>query len=502
VLYELERTYENKRILIISHADPLWLLKLVAEGAERSRVEEFSYPTPGSVFTLDFTPIPHNSNYELDYHLPYIDQVTLVTPTGEPLVRTSEVVDCWVESGSMPFAEHHYPMEHVQEFKKRTPADFISEYIAQTRTWFYYMHVLAVTIFGHRAFNNVVTTGTVLAGDGEKMSKSKGNFTDPMQVVDLYGADALRYYLMSNTVMQAEDMNFRDEELKEVHSRFINILHNTLTFYLMYRDDAPSASSKSSHILDRWILLRLAQVAHSVTTSFNAYDTIRATRPLRDFVTDFSTWYLRRSRDRIKEGGEDAKHALATMRYVLTEFSKLIAPVMPFMAEEIYQEVKTAHDPLSVHLTNWPQMRKPFFFAKDFGVTKEESRILTDMERTRTLASGVLMMRQKENIKVRQPLGTLSIAGTLPGVFVEILKDEVNVKEVRMNEKELLLDTALTKELIAEGDEREKMRAVADARKQLGLEPRDVVDTLWGDGPFSVELSTGTEKFNITRHAS
>lgn len=497
-LYELEHTYQNKKILIVSHADPLWILKLMAQGAEKSKIEEYSYPDLGEALILSFVPLPHNKEYELDLHLPYLDQVSLLTQTGEPLTRTSEVVDCWLESGSMPFAEYHYPMEHKDEFEKRTPADFISEYIAQTRTWFYYMHVLSVTIFGHRAFNNVVTTGTILAGDGEKMSKSKNNFTDPMKVVDLYGADALRYYLMSNTVMQAEDMNFRDEELKEVHSRVVNILRNTLMFYRMYADQAPEPSSASSNVLDRWIGARFDEVRDSVTSSLEAYDTIRAARQLKDFITDFSTWYVRRSRDRVKTTGEDATQTLATMRYILLGFSQIIAPVMPFVAEEIYQEVKTTTDPQSVHLSAWPT-KGVSLIEKILG-GKNDVALLFDMQRTRAYASEALMRRQKENIKVRQPLASLSIAGVLGDEFVQLLKDEVNVKKVIQKQTELTLDTQLTPELISEGDEREKARAVAEARKTIGLSPRDIVTVTWGSGPHTVELSKGTQHFTIIRY--
>lgn len=496
-LYSFEKKYTDKNILIVSHGDPLALLHLVSKGATADTFDHNPYPEAGSAHQLDFVPLPHNKDYELDLHLPYLDRVELISEEGEPLTRTTEVVDCWVESGSMPFAELNYPAQNREEFLKRTPAEFISEYIAQTRTWFYYMHVLSVTLFGHRAFNNVVTTGTVLAKDGEKMSKSKNNFTDPMKVVDQYGADALRFYLMSNTVMQAEDMNFRDEELKEVHGRLINILRNTLSFYAMYKGEAPEPSAHSAHVLDRWILARLQEVLATTTASLDAYDTIRAVRPLKDFVTDFSTWYVRRSRDRMKVEGEDAKRALATMRYVLFEFSKIIAPVMPFIAEEIYQEVKSENDPQSVHLTSWPVRRQKLFafLQKDRG-----EKLLREMESVRTLASEALMLRQKANIKVRQPLASLSVPAELSNELAQLLSDEVNVKQILGGAKEIALDTVLTPELIADGDEREKARAIADARKTMGLSPKDKVTVTYGEGEYSVELSTGTAHFSVTRH--
>ena len=226
------------------------------------------------------------------------------------------------------------------------------------------------------------------------------------------------------------------------------------------------------------------------------YDTVRATRPLKEFVTDFSTWYLRRSRDRIREGGEDALRALSTMRYVLLEFSKLIAPVMPFVAEELYQELKEENDPQSVHLAVWPTAPR-----KLFGHKKEE-QLISDMEKIRALASEALMLRQKAAIKVRQPLGTLSVSGTYSEELLELVKDEVNVKVIETGAKELSLDTTLTPELIQEGDERELQRAVAEARKSLGLSPKDKVTVTKGEGPYQVELSTGTTSFKIDVHAS
>ena len=497
-LYEIEKTLEGETVLIVTHGIGLESLGAVARGLTKEVSREYVFDRSsktGEVEEIQFVPLPHNREYELDFHLPYIDQVELVKD-GKPLTRTPEVVDCWVESGSMPFAEHNYPHTNKAEFEKRTPGDFISEYIAQTRTWFYYMHVLGVMLFGHRAFSNVVTTGTILAADGEKMSKSKGNFTDPMTIVNLYGADTLRYYLMSSTVMQAEDMNFKDEEVKEVHSRFLNILRNTLSFYMLYADEAPAASRTSTHVLDRWILARFDEVVRSTTMHLDRYDTVRATRPLKEFVTDFSTWYLRRSRDRIREGGEDALRALSTMRYVLLEFSKLIAPVMPFVAEELYQELKEENDPQSVHLAVWPTAPR-----KLFGHKKEE-QLISDMEKIRALASEALMLRQKAAIKVRQPLGTLSVSGTYSEELLELVKDEVNVKVIETGAKELSLDTTLTPELIQEGDERELQRAVAEARKSLGLSPKDKVTVTKGEGPYQVELSTGTTSFKIDVHAS
>jgi isoleucyl-tRNA synthetase len=477
-LYEIDKTLSHKKVLIVTHGVGFAALGAVAQGTSKEKSKELVeslHAECGEIRELVFTPIPHNRNYELDYHLPYIDQVELFNDADELLTRIPEVVDCWVESGSMPFAEYHYPFENKELFEKRSPGDFVSEYIGQTRAWFYYMHAMSVGLFGRAAFKNVITTGTILAADGEKVSKSKKNYTDPYVLFDRFSADAFRYYEMSSVVMQAEDLLFRDDELKDVQNRVVNMLRNVLSFYNLFKTEFPggmpeienSPHDSSTHPLDRWILSRLAEVIQNATESFDRYDVTRATRPMRDFIDDLSTWYLRRSRDRIKGTDEqDAAHALYTLRTTLKEFSKCIAPVMPFVAEEIFQSVKDESDPESVHLAEWPQANKS---AINLDLSKE-------MERVRAVASEGLMLRQKSGIKVRQPLASLSIPDELPSELAKIIAEELNVKEIILNVPgDMQLATELTPELIREGDVREFMRALADARKELGLAPKDQV---------------------------
>jgi len=415
---------------------------------------------------------------------------------GEPLTRTPEVVDCWVESGSMPFAEYHYPFENQKEFEKRAPGDFVSEYIGQTRAWFYYMHAISVSIFGRQSFKNVITTGNVVAKDGAKLSKSKNNYTDPYALFDQYGADAFRYYMLSSPVMQAEDLMFRDEDVKDVHARVVNMLRNVLSFYLLFKQDLKEGEGKSTHPLDRWILARLTQVIEDATDALERYDVPRAVRPYREFIDDLSTWYLRRSRDRMKgEDEADKQAALRTLRHVLLELSKVIAPAMPFVAEELYRNVKKDNDPESVHLASWPEIKKPFF-----GSRKEDA-LIADMQKVRAVASEALMLRQKANIKVRQPLATLTVTEALSPALSAIVADEVNVKNIVVG-TEVKLDTVLTPELVQEGDERAFARAVAEARKTAGFSPRDTVSVVKGSGPHTAELSTGPVSFSLTRDAS
>ncbi|MFA5744739.1 MAG: isoleucine--tRNA ligase [Candidatus Paceibacterota bacterium] len=452
--------------------------------------------------------LPRNAQGELDLHLPYIDRVELFDEKGRKLTRIPEVVDCWVESGCMPFAEYHYPFENKKEFESRSPGDFVSEYIGQTRAWFYYLHAIGTELFDRIAFRNVITTGTILAADGVKFSKSKGNYTDPYELFNKYGADAFRYYLMSSVLMQAEDLSFRDDDVKDVHARVVNMLRNILAFYSLYKDEAGPATDTSSNILDRWILARLSGILLTVTESFDRYDVPRATRPMREFIDDFSTWYVRRSRDRMKGSNpEDKKAALATLRFVLREFSKVIAPVMPFIAEEIFQSVRENNEPESVHLTEWPQnklslVQKVIRSAGGIGGGNRSLALIQNMGRTRLLASEALQLRQKAGMKVRQTLASLTIPEMLSDEYAAILAEEVNVKKILVG-KELLLDTVLTPELITEGDEREMARAVAEARKNEGYSPRDTAHTVENlEGKHSVLLSTGEVRFDLVRDAS
>ncbi len=530
-LYEKEAELSNETVLVVTHGVGLESFSVLAKGLSGTEARTIVWnmsTKPADVVEIPFVPLPHNRKYELDFHLPYIDRIQLVDEKGETLTRIPEVVDCWVESGSMPFAEYHYPFENKEEFEKRTPGDFVSEYIGQTRAWFYYMHAISVSLFNHAPFRNVVTTGTVLAGDGAKLSKSKGNYTDPYVLFDQYGADAFRFYLMGSVVMQAEDLTFRDEDVKEAQNRVVNMMRNIHAFYGLYKQDLHEDEKESSHVLDRWILARLAEVIATTTDAFDRYDIIRAVRPMREFIDDLSTWYVRRSRDRIKSDNEqDKQAALRTLRHVLCEFSKIIAPVMPFVAEEIYLDVKRDSDPESVHLTSWPQTKTKVF--ADFFGKKNATQLITDMKRVRTLSSTALMERQKVGVKVRQPLGSLSFGGApLAPELRALIAEELNVKEVRvdstLSDGEVKIDATLTPELIAEGDVREFARALADARKAMDLAPRDrvtlVVDTTaqnvlsgavlpgtdgiafenLADAPYSAELSTGRVGFSI--HAS
>ena len=329
------------------------------------------------------------------------------------------------------------------------------------------------------------------------MSKRLQNYPDPMEIVEKYGADALRLYLLSSPVVQAENLAFSEDGVDEVAKKNIGRLENVLAFYTLYADGTARANT-SANILDRWILARLNELISETTNGYEKYELDKATRPLALFIDDLSAWYVRRSRDRFKEEGVDKKNALATLRYVLHTLSIAIAPAIPFVAEEIFQRVRSADDPISVHLAEWPEIKRRWSL---FGGTKGEL-LITKMARVRALASEALQLRQKAGIKVRQPLASLTVPEKLSDELAHILAEEINVKKVIAG-RELALDTTLTPELITEGDEREMARAIAQARKTEAFSPRDNVRAeIRSEGKHSVLLSTGLVHFDLIRDAT
>jgi isoleucyl-tRNA synthetase len=491
-IYDLESKYSGKNILIIGHQGATRALSFVVKGLSFSDLSSTNNPLApmenAEIKELDFIPLPHNGNYELDLHRPYIDAITLIDEKRDEYKRIPEVIDCWFESGSMPFAQDHFPFENPNWQKENFPAGFVAEYIAQTRTWFYYTHTISTILFGHAPFENVVTTGTVLAEDGSKMSKSKNNYPDPWLLFDKYGVDALRFYLMSSTLMKGEDVNFSEKLVQEVSSKIINRLDNVMAFYELYRDknlesrekvlplESPRQVLKEVNVLDQWIIARTLQFIHEVKDGMEIYDMNQATKPYDLFVEDLSTWYLRRSRERIKD--ESSKPASAqgygearqTLYFVLKTTVQLFAPFMPFIAEDIWQKLKFDSDPESVHLTN---------FFLDVGTKEIDNKIIEEMKEVREIVTLGLQARQKAGIPVRQPLNRLEVIGSrLEIEYAEILKDELNIKEIKTEKGEELkveLDTNITEELKKEGQYRELLRAIQDIRKKNGLNPNDMV---------------------------
>ncbi len=468
-MYDIEAVHQNETILIVTHGIFFETVPAVIEGADNVRSLEILFDLfknkrvqPAEVREFDFIPLPHNHNYELDLHRPYIDQIKLVSESGEQMTRTKEVMDVWFDSGAMPYAQDHYLLGNATPVAY--PADFISEAIDQTRGWFYTLHAIGTLLGRGRAYKNVICLGHILDAEGKKMSKSLGNIVDPWIMIEKYGVDTLRLWMYSVN-QPGESKNFDEKTVFELHNKVFNLLYNVLAFYELYRDAAlETKEGESTNILDAWILARLSELTETMTRNLDSYKLLEPVRALREFIDDLSTWYVRRSRDRMKDGDAEAKQ---TLYHVLKTVAKLMAPFAPFAAEDIWQKLKNATDEASVHVAAWPT-----------SVTGD-IQVLDDMRDARAYVTLGLEARQKAKLPVRQPLASIAIGGgLLDAAYSEILKDELNVKVVSFTEgteKTIQLDTTITPELKREGEFRELVRAIQDMRKKAGLTPSDAI---------------------------
>ncbi|MBU6371070.1 class I tRNA ligase family protein, partial [Patescibacteria group bacterium] len=478
-LYDVDAKYSGKKILIVSHNTAIWLMFAGAWGLTVDQAiairPKHDFIENSEVKVLPFSPIPHNRDYELDLHRPFIDEIAFPCTCGGTMKRIPEVFDCWFESGSMPYGEMHYPFENNSIFNPekdlRFPADFIAEGIDQTRGWFYSMLVVATVLFGESPYRHVMVNGTVLAEDGLKMSKKLKNYTDPVLLADKYSADAMRYYLLSSPAVKAEDLKFSDKGVDDVLKKVSMRIGNVHSFFEMYGGFDAKEGKASGNVLDRWIIARLKETATHITEATERYELDRATRPVADFVDDLSTWYLRRSRERFKsEDPDDRYGAMRTTRTVILEFSKLIAPVMPFLAEDLYLKITGSLGKESVHLAEWPEHLLE-------NMSEDEVDVLERMKAARAAVSVGLEARAKAKVKVRQPLARLTLKSrTLEGKseYIDLIKDEVNVKDVVFNDTiapDAELDLDITPELRDEGTVRDIIRAVQELRKEKGLKP-------------------------------
>jgi len=411
-----------------------------------------------------------------DLHKHKIDDLTWTCACGGHYHRVPEVLDCWFESGAMPYAQMHYPFENKEKFESTFPAQFIAEGQDQTRGWFYTLMVLATALFDKPAFENVVVNGIVLAEDGRKMSKRLKNYPEVMEIVNKYGADALRLYLMTSPVIRAEDLCFSEAGVAETYRKNVVILSNVLSFYQMYASESVADLKKENlnNILDQWIIAKLNQSITNASKYLDEYELMNAGRVCLDFIDELSTWYVRRSRDRFKsENVEDKNNALMVLRYVLLEFSKLLAPYAPFISESIYQALRHSDDSQSVHLTVWPSIQ--FAMSED---------ILSKMSEVRVLVESGLALRAAQNVKIRQALGQAVIKADLPEQYLEILKEELNVKDIKVSadfpsagqwqaSEVMAMDFAMTEELLLDGTARELVRFVNMERKNSGFTIND-----------------------------
>ncbi len=388
---------------------------------------------------------------EVDLHRPYIDEVTAsCSKCDGEMHRIPEVLDCWFESGSMPYAQLHYPFENKEEFENNFPAQFIAEGLDQTRGWFYTLHVISTILFDKPAFQNVIVNGILLAEDGEKLSKRKRNYPDPKLLFDEKGADSTRMFFFTSTTPLAEDARFSDKIVDELMKKFSLTLWNTYGFFVTYANidefkGVLDHNFKPTHKLDRWILSELQLLILEVTEAMDEYNLCRASRPLLKFVDQLSNWYVRRSRRRFwkSESDEDKRSAYQTLFTVLVEFSKLLAPFMPFISDEIYRNL-TGED--SVHLADWPTVNREWI-SEDLNREIELARLVVNLGHA---------SRGKEKIKVRQPLAKVQVG----------LPDSVN-PQILLEQKEVILEELNVKELeiIEDAGDLAKQVAIPNAKK-------------------------------------
>lgn len=426
-----------------------------------------------------------------DPHKPYVDEITWVGENGGTFKRIPDVVDVWFDSGAVPFAKLHYPFENKERFKQTYPAEYISESTDQVRLWFYTMHVLGVALFDQVPYKNVVVSGMLNDSKGKKLSKSLKNYEPLEKVLDEYGGDSLRYFLLNSTIVQAESPRYDNKALVEGRKKFFIPLWNCVRYFTTYanvHNFEPEQSYKSSNnMLDQWIIARLKQTSQIMTQSLNEYQVLSASRQLEPFVTDLSTWYIRRSRDRLRDGD---KEALNTLFYVLSSFVRLTSPFVPFLAETLYESLnlRSINKLDSVHFDTYESLEEPSDFELD---------LIDNMQATRDVVSLALSLRSDNGIKIRQPLAEVFVGFTdkKHNLFEELIMDEVNVKKISLHagSKNLpnlqqfglnvSLDTSLTPQLQTEGNAREMVRTLQDLRKKQKLSVSDSVKVTYKDTP-------------------
>lgn len=469
---------------------PIWR----AESSE-SKVHkgEEQYRIIGSLEELKMWAVdPKKVEKLTDIHREFLDDLEVWVDDKKTVKgkRIPEVFDCWVESGSMPYASIHYPFENKELFEKSHPAQFIAEYIAQTRAWFYTLHVMSVGLFGTHTFENAVTTGTILAQDGSKMSKSRKNYPDPSVVFEKYGVDALRFYLMESVVMKAENLNFSEDGVKEVYQKIISTLWNIFSFYKLYCGVFKHANKlEPTHDMDRWIVSKTNVVIRDVRKFMDSYDTVSTCRAIENFINDFSTWYLRRSRDRLRQNRNSQK----VFAWVLENLLLVMAPITPFITELMYQNLTQTKK--SIHLELFP----------DFDPTLIDADLEAKMNVARELVTGLHSIRKENKIPIRQPLRYWSFDAKeqnqfvkYPGIFQSI-EEETNVRKYLTDEAALRLirkpttrwskvensdltvyvDTEITPELRQEGEARELVRKIQTLRKEKGLSVDKKISMQW-----------------------
>ena len=411
---------------------------------------------------------------DFDLHRPYIDEIKLKCDCGGEMRRIPEVMDCWFDSGAMPFAQYHYPFENKDliDKGKQYPADFIAEGMDQTRGWFYTLLAVSTLLDKGICYKNVICHGLLLDEKGKKMSKSLGNVVDIWKMIDKYGSDVIRWFFYAVN-QPGEPKRFDEEKLKESSRIFITLL-NVVNFYKIFAKEKVEDLKESdlTNVLDRWINSKLNLLIKDITEKLDKYDITNAARKIEEFINDLSVWYVRRSRERFKN---DDSRAVKILRHVIFNLIRLMAPFVPFVSEHIYQELGGRLE--SVHLEAWPEVNKKL-------INKE---LEEKMGKIREIVSLALQERKEKSIKVRQPLNKLKVKSQkLKVELSDLIKDEINVKEIIFDPKlkeKVVLDTKITPELKQEGMIRDFIRQIQAERKKKGLTPKDKIKVYFSEPP-------------------
>jgi isoleucyl-tRNA synthetase len=431
---------------------------------------------------------------EIDMHRPGIDEITWETEDGHLMRRIPDLLDVWFDSGAMPFAQWHYPFENKERFERAFPADFIAEGVDQTRGWFYTLHALATLLFDEPAFKNVISNGLVLDEKGEKMSKSKGNTVDPFQVIQQYGADTVRWYMISNS-SPWENIRFSDAGLQETQRKVFNTVTNAYSFFATYANideftySGQPIDKANRHELDRWVISRLNQLITQVDEFLEAYEPTRAAREIEEFIEDLSNWYIRRSRRRFWDSGSslDKTSAYQTLYETLAGLAKLMSPIAPFFSEWLHQRLNnvTGKDEPSVHLAYFPTVEE----------TAIDARLERQMKLARDISSMVLRSRNKVNINVRQPLSRIIIPADKTNredilAFEAIVRDEVNVKTIEFvdDDSEIVYKNAKPVFPVLGKKVGKDMKEIANMISNMDLK---AINSLERQGALDITLSDG-----------
>lgn len=491
-ILEVEKNYKGKNILIVSHGAPLWMLEAEMRAINDEELKNFkvkSYEI-GEYREVEFKVVPRNSDGLIDLHRPFVDNYSWLCPKCKGLMkRTPEIADIWFDSGCAPFSSYYYPRNNKSEIDKKEifPADFICEAVDQTRGWFYTLLSVSTLIKNESPYKNVISLGFVLDKEGRKMSKSLGNFVEPWDVMEKHGADVLRYYFFYIND-ESDNKKFNENDLIKFKNEFFGLLFNVFRFYLFYKEGSIKnyKKPKKMETIDVWFNARLKDVYSQYLENMQNLHVHKASRLLVELLSDFSKWWLRRSRKRFQnpKNKEEFYNALLNFQDFMFEFLRMLAPLSPFVSEYLYQELK---DDLSLRY-NLKESIHLERLGKIIKLNVKERILLKEMEKIRKLASEVHRLRKENDIKLRQPLRTLYLKTKYSPNILEILKDEINVLEIKLGEpknktnfayssepEELWLDLNLDENLKKIGIRNELIRIIQDLRQDAGLTPKESV---------------------------